>query len=1050
MNQIFFYLLQVIAASGLLYGYYHFALRNKKFHRYNRFYLLMSVVISSFIPFLNIPVYFSEKETESSVMLQTWQVISSASLSSESTTISTTIQNDSTISKWLTAENMVYLVYLFILSFFLLRILISLSKIRMIIKSNPAEQLDKIKFINTNEPGTPFSFFRWLFWNRKIELHSEKGEQIFRHELFHIQQKHSWDIIFIELVSTIFWINPFFYLIKKELKAIHEFLADEFAVKENKNWQYAELLLMQALNTNNHLVNPFFHNQIKRRIAMITTSQNPSYQYLRKLMVLPVAAVIIFLFAFNYQNKQIDPHEFEKAINSITVVIDAGHGGTDAGAKTKDGKYTEAELSLAIAKKIETLGPAYNINVILTRNDEKFPGGATNKNNALKERVELVNKINPFAFVAIHMNTTSDYKQVSKSGFDAYVTRQGDNYPDIQLASSVLGELKKIYTTSQDIRQRGNATIYVIDEAKAPSLLLECGFINNPKDISFVTNEKNQEKIARAILKGLVVFANNSTSKKEWDDQYINGSALDTIKLESIAANHFAKALVVIDGVIQAERGLLGIDSNLILKNQIEEYRVFTDKNAIDKYGENGKYGVIEIDTKENYGKIADTIPKVDTIYWLKEIPAPKRMSPTSAELKTWEDAKIYGVWIDANRISNSDLKNRKPSEFGWYNVSKLAKNAVNYGKHYYQVSLYTQKYYDEKMAVKKDRSVILVKDVVLSDTTKPGQPLIVINGNALPGLKMSALDKMLAPSDIESMSMLNDDTAIKKYGETGKNGAIEIKAKKLTPITQKNEAIKEIRVDGKVVYDDDNKVFEKMEIEPSFPGGEKAWRQFLSEKLNAVIPVDSGANGGTYVVKLQFIVDKEGNISDLKALSKNGFGMEQECLRVMGLSPKWNPGIQNGHKVKAYKRQNITFVIDEEVPEPLKEEVKGIEVAGKKIAATTSDTKTPTKAGSLEKVTVTGHPIMSADKEGEPLAAVYPNPADNNATIIFNSSVIENGEIRVYDVTSSLKMVSKINFVKGENKVLLNVASLSAGTYIINVVGTGNRIAKVVKLTKK
>ena len=277
MNQIFFYLLQVIAASGLLYGYYHFALRNKKFHRYNRFYLLMSVVISSFIPFLNIPVYFSEKETESSVMLQTWQVISSASLSSESTTISTTIQNDSTISKWLTAENMVYLVYLFILSFFLLRILISLSKIRMIIKSNPAEQLDKIKFINTNEPGTPFSFFRWLFWNRKIELHSEKGEQIFRHELFHIQQKHSWDIIFIELVSTIFWINPFFYLIKKELKAIHEFLADEFAVKENKNWQYAELLLMQALNTNNHLVNPFFHNQIKRRLAIVRESSASAY-----------------------------------------------------------------------------------------------------------------------------------------------------------------------------------------------------------------------------------------------------------------------------------------------------------------------------------------------------------------------------------------------------------------------------------------------------------------------------------------------------------------------------------------------------------------------------------------------------------------------------------------------------------------------------------------------------------------------------------------------------------------------------------------------------
>src|SRR6187401_960626 len=77
MNSLLFYMLQVISASGLLYGYYHFALRNKKFHRYNRFYLLMAVGISFFIPFLNIPVYFSAQQSESSVMLQTLHMISS-------------------------------------------------------------------------------------------------------------------------------------------------------------------------------------------------------------------------------------------------------------------------------------------------------------------------------------------------------------------------------------------------------------------------------------------------------------------------------------------------------------------------------------------------------------------------------------------------------------------------------------------------------------------------------------------------------------------------------------------------------------------------------------------------------------------------------------------------------------------------------------------------------------------------------------------------------------------------------------------------------------
>ena len=83
---------------------------------------------------------------------------------------------------------------------------------------------------------------------------------------------------------------------KKELKAIHEFLADRFAVTENTKWEYAELLLMHALQTRNSLVNPFFHNQIKRRIAMITNSSKPGSQYLRKLMVLPFAALLILLF----------------------------------------------------------------------------------------------------------------------------------------------------------------------------------------------------------------------------------------------------------------------------------------------------------------------------------------------------------------------------------------------------------------------------------------------------------------------------------------------------------------------------------------------------------------------------------------------------------------------------------------------------------------------------------------------------------------------------------------------------------------------------------
>ena len=301
MKTIVFVMLQMILASGILYGYYHLMLRNKRFHQYNRFFLLASVIISVLMPFLGIPVYFEETEIQSSMVLQTLQTISSPGPENETLITSAAVSPAvSTPFNWNVILYVVYAVAAFLL---FVRMLISLKKILTIIKNNPVEDLNGVRFINTLEPGTPYSFFRWLFWNKKIELRSEKGEQVFRHEIFHIQQKHSVDIIFMELLTIVFWINPFFHLMKKEIKAIHEFLADQFAAHKTEKWEYAELLLMQALNTQQHLVNPFFHNQIKRRIAMITNPKKTSHRYLRKLLVLPLAAIVLILFAFKYKNK---------------------------------------------------------------------------------------------------------------------------------------------------------------------------------------------------------------------------------------------------------------------------------------------------------------------------------------------------------------------------------------------------------------------------------------------------------------------------------------------------------------------------------------------------------------------------------------------------------------------------------------------------------------------------------------------------------------------------------------------------------------------------
>ncbi|MEP7372820.1 MAG: M56/M15 family metallopeptidase [Chitinophagaceae bacterium] len=500
MKAFLLILLQIILASGMLYTYYHFFLRNSRFHQYNRYFLLLATVISICIPFLHIPVYFDAVETEP-LLTKTLTVFSSANFEED------VIAGKGSVDPgWFSWKNMLSAIYVITALFLFIRFFVAIIRIARLANIYPGEKINNIRFINTNEPATPFSFFRWLFWNNKIELNSDGGQRIFRHELFHIRQKHSWDIIFLEITAVVFWLNPFFHLIKKEIRAIHEFLADKFAAEENKEWDYAELLLMQVLGSpNTRLTNPFFHNQIKRRITMLTTSKKPGAQYLRKLMVLPFAVIIVGLFAFTYKYRGID--NIIPANEEITIVVDASHGGNDPGAKSPDEKYTESKLSLEIARQLQNLAKDYHVKVIMTRENDEFPAGAQTKDEALRKRVDITNKIKPVAFISIHLNTSSPNDEyTTASGIEAYVSNKRNDDEGKQLASMILQSLSRIYKTKRELKYRSQTGVWVLDQNSCPSILLECGYINNTEDLAFITKKANQEKIARTILEAIVKF----------------------------------------------------------------------------------------------------------------------------------------------------------------------------------------------------------------------------------------------------------------------------------------------------------------------------------------------------------------------------------------------------------------------------------------------------------------------------------------------------------------------------------------------------------------
>lgn len=502
------YLGKVVLCSGILLGYYWLFLRNRRFHHYNRFYLQATLLLSVLLPLIKIPVLYQPQGQVNQAVYQTLEVLTVNYGEEEPLGAGPGL-----LARLFTLENAIYLLYVAGILVLLVSLVKSLLYIRRISKHYPFERIGGLKFFTTHEPGTPFSFFRSIFWNNDLLFNSREGQQIFRHELFHVQQKHSTDIILTELVTAFFWFNPIFYILKKELKAIHEFLADQYAISGNDRYAYAELLVMQTLKANQSVTNHFFQNHIKRRIAMITDNQSTKYSYRSRLMALPVLALVFCTIALHVQRANAEEEKQFIAKKPLTVIIDAGHGGIDPGAESPDGKVKEKDLALQISQKIRQLASAYNVNVVMTRADENLPGGAADIRDGLRARTALAQKINPNMYISIHVSYNDEPVAISRTGFEIYVPNKESQRTNEskQLGSAIAQQLSKLYETNQTLKQRSQ-NIWVLEQTPCPALLIECGFINNEKDLAYMSSSSNQEAIAKKILEGIVSYAGKPVS----------------------------------------------------------------------------------------------------------------------------------------------------------------------------------------------------------------------------------------------------------------------------------------------------------------------------------------------------------------------------------------------------------------------------------------------------------------------------------------------------------------------------------------------------------
>ncbi len=115
-----------------------------------------------------------------------------------------------------------------------------------------------------------------------------------------------------------------------------------------------------------------------------------------------------------------------------------------------------------------------------------------------------------------------------------------------------------------------------------------------------------------------------------------------------------------------------------------------------------------------------------------------------------------------------------------------------------------------------------------------------------------------------------------------------------------------------KAQVEDYDKEFKTVQIEAKFQGGPGAWTKYLERNLNSNVPVDNGAPPANYTVIVSFLVDKNGNISEVQALNDPGYGTKEEAIRVIKKGPAWTPAVQNGRNVIYRQKQSITFQVSE------------------------------------------------------------------------------------------------------------------------------------------
>ncbi len=843
------YLGESAISLAVLYLLYKATMSYETLHRLNRVVLLGVVVLAAVLPLCEIKI------------IEEVELLPLADVEGDVAMMSVVEDTAFDYVAWL--KSLAVALFCLGAAFMVVRLVVSQLSVWRMTRSGARRELGEgVVLTVVDKLATPFS------WFRNVVVAKGDAEQnldlILEHELAHVRLHHSWDVLAVDIALCVWWFNPALWLLRRELQSLHEYQADDAVLRKGIDAKtYQLLLIKRAVGSRLHSVaNCLNHSNLKNRITMMCKKTSSRWSAAKLLLILPLVALSL-------------------AATATTV-------------------YVPKELNKG------------NENFVNEQNQKPNLRQALQMNLRGQGGVGVVN-----AEIVLNPDGTYEHLYVVKhcdeesAGFSVLIHEVERAFE----AAIKVAELPKETTTYKytiSFCIQGENGIIKSDVSAGDDAIVVMTY---KEDLPFIKCEK------MPTFQGgdLNAYRNWMQSQlqypKEAKDKGIKGRVIFSFVVEKDGSVSEFKVLNTPDKIFSAEvervfkltpkwepgkqngkevRVKFTVPIVFTGDDVAVHNRVFSQGTPLSEISKDAESAVGEVSGRVIDAKTKKPIPDVILLikgagvgthsdasgcYSLKKLPEGKYTFITSCvgyksvkkdfEVSSKKSVEVNfeleeqavavdEIVVDKNKTAAESLSNVEKAKFEKGDIIEMKSTT------------------GESMPVK------YVGDFASA--------LVMIDG------KEGKIEN-IGVDDIESFTILKDEQATKIYGEKGKNGVVLITTKKAAQANKQQSA--------------QGEAFIKVESMPTFQGGDlNGYRNWVQSQLQ--YPKEAKDKGVQGRVIFSFVVEKDGSVSEFKVLNTPDKIFSAEVERVFKLTPKWEPGKQNGKAVRVKYTVPIYFKLDD------------------------------------------------------------------------------------------------------------------------------------------